>query len=284
MTFEFLVACRTTVETDVRQTLTDLLVGFLEDKQNSFNEGVLDDLVQIRHQRPVAGESGNTGTNGNATLIGFTVELPDDTRDAVDVVSDFVNALPDAPPISHVVKFEDPLLEAYLTERASEIFALEMKLRRVLSFVYLNAYQLEDPFNLLWEEREENHPPIPRPQPNQMKAAAENEFFHLTFGQYTNLNQRQDLDLSSFLTSIQNSENYDVLRTEISRLPIEDEEDARFIASLKDIIGPIGHMRNCVAHNRRPTGGIRNNYPNAHDQLDARMNEYLTRWEVEIAT
>ena len=283
MTFEFLIACRITVETDIRQTLTDLLVGFLEDKQNSFNEGVLDDLVQIRHQRPVAGESGNTGTNGNATLIGFSVELPDDTRDAVDVVSDFVNALPDAPPISHVVKFEDPLLEAYLAARASEIFALEMKLRRVLSFVYLNAYQFENPFNLLWEEREENHPPIPRPQPNQMRAAAENELFHLTFSQYTNLNQRQDLDLSSFLTSMQNSENYEALRTEISRLPIEDEEDARFIASLKDIIGPIGHMRNCVAHNRRPTGGIRNNYPNARDQLDARMNEYLTRWEVEVA-
>lgn len=281
MTFEFLIACRITVETDIRKTLTDLLVGFLEDKQNSFNEGVLGDLVQIRHQRPVTGQSGNTESSGNATLVGFSVELPDDTSDAVDVVSDFVNALPDAPSITHVVKFEDPLLEAYLAERASEIFALEMKLRRVLSFVYLNAYQLEDPFNLLWEEKEENHPPIPRPQLNQMSAAAENEFFHLTFGQYTNLNQRQDLDTTSLLTSIQNSENYDVLRAEISRHPIEDEEDARFIASLKEIIGPIGHMRNCVAHNRRPTGSIRNNYPNARDQLDASINEYLTRWEVE---
>ena len=258
MTFEFLIACRLTAETDIRQTLTESLTGILADKQNSFNEGILADMVRIRHQRPVASAPTDAGTNSNRALIGFTVELPDDTRDSLDVVYDFVNVLPDTPPISHVVKFEDPLLEAYLAERASEIFALEMKLRRVLSFVYLNAYQLENPFSLLWEEREENHPPIPRPQLNQMRAAAENEFFHLTFGQYTNS-----------------------LRVDISRLPIEDEEDARFIASLKDIIGPIGHMRNCVAHNRRPTGGIRNNYPNARDQLEAKLNEYLARWETQ---
>ena len=44
------------------------------------------------------------------------------------------------------MKFEDPLLRAELTERASEIFSLEMKLRRVLSLIYLQAYQGEDPF------------------------------------------------------------------------------------------------------------------------------------------
>ena len=280
MTFEFLIACHITNETDIRQTLTGLLTGILEARQNSFNEGLLADMVLIRHRRPITGEPDGDGANGQPTLIGFTVELPDDTRDADDVTADFANALPDTPPISHVVKFEDPLLEAYLAERASEIFALEMKLRRVLSLVYLNAYQLEDPLNLLREERRDNQPRH-RPEISHMRAATENQFFHLLFEQYAALNQRQQPDLSNLLNYIRSLGDYDALHAEVSRRPIEDGEDADFIAGLEEIMDPIERMRNCVAHNRRPSRSIRDNYPNARDQLEDKLNEYLSRWSVQ---
>ena len=278
MTFEFLIACHITPDLNVSQTLTDLLTGILADNQNDFNQGMLADMIRIRHRRSVGQDSDSGETTGGSTLIGFVVELPEDTRDVEAVITAFANALPETPSISHTLKFEDPLLEAYLVERASEIFALEMKLRRVLSLVYLNAYQFEAPFDLLREENEENLP-IQRPQDNQMRAAVENQFFHLVFSQYANLNQRQALDLSALLDSIQNSNNYDALHAEISRLPIGNEEDASFIASLKDIIGPIGRMRNCVAHNRRPSVRIKEDYPNARDQLDTMLDEFLAGWE-----
>ena len=205
-------------------------------------------MIRIRHQRPISSAPGDLGTTGNRTLIGFSVELPDDTRDAEDVIADFANALPDTVPISHVVKFEDPLLEAYLSERASEIFALEMKLRRVLSLVYLNAYRTEDPLNILREERRENQPQ-PIPEPEHMIAVKENQFFHLVFSQYVNLNQRHEpRSVPDILESIRSSKEYDSFRAKIMLSPIiEDEDDAGFIASLRGIMTQIEGMRNCVA-------------------------------------
>lgn len=280
MTFEFLIACRLTAETDIRQTLTELLSGILEDKQNSFNEGILADMVRIRHHRPVASTPDDAGTTDRLALIGFGVELPDDTRDAEEVIVYFANVLPEVPSISHVVKFEDPLLEAYLAERASEIFALEMKLRRVLSLAYLNAYRLENPFNLLREERRENQPRH-RPEISHMEAVTENQFFHLLFEQYADLNQRHEpRSVPDILENIRSSKEYDSFRAKIMLGPIiEDADDAGFIASLRGIMTQIEGMRNCVAHNRRPGRSARDNYPNARDQLDAKLNEYLARWE-----
>ena len=283
MTFEFLIACRITAATDIRQTLTELLTGILADRQNSFNEGILADMIRIRLQRPVAAHSDDAGTSGSPALIGFSVELPDDTRESEEVIADFANALPDTSTISHVVQFEDPLLETYLAERACEIFALEMKLRRVLSLVYLNAYQLEDPLNLLRQERRENQPQ-PSPEPEHMIAVRENQFFHLLFSQYVNLNQRHEpRSVPDLLESIRSSKEYDCFRAKIILSPIiEDEDDAGFIASLRGIVTQIESMRNCVAHNRRPSRSVRDNYPNARDQLEDKLNEYLARWGVEV--
>ena len=279
MTIEFIIACNTTTESNIRQILTELLTGILVDKQNDFNAGILADMVRIRHQRPVTGGQHDAGATGNPTLIGFAVELPDDTRDAEDVISDFANALPGTPPISHVVKFEDPLLEAYLAERSREIFALEMKLRRVLSFVYLNAYQLEDPFNLL---REEITQPTRPPRVSDMQEVTENQFFHLLFSQYISLNQRRQPNLQDLLSTLHSSTNYDRFRARMARpLPVEDVGDSSFLASLKEILEPIESMRNCVAHNRRPSSRIIDNYHNVLNQVDSKLNEYLARWETQ---
>ena len=68
-----------------------------------------------------------------------------------------------------------------------------------------------------------------------MKAANENQFFHLTFGQYINLNQRPPFKPVDVLKLIRNSEHYEALRAKILRNPIEHEGDADFLASLKNL-------------------------------------------------
>jgi hypothetical protein len=166
------------------------------------------------------------------------------------VVENFARALPDTPPVSHAVKFEDPLLQAELANHAAEIFALEMKLRRVLSLVYLNAYQAADPFQLL---RDEKTTPRGSPTLKQMETAGENEFFHLLFSDYISLNQRLPVTLETLLEMIHREEQYDTLRAEIGRTTtIDDEGDADLLADLKVLMDPIERMRNCVAHNRHP--------------------------------
>ena len=54
-----------------------------------------------------------------------------------------------------------------------------------------------------------------------MQAAAENQFFHLTFSQYVNLNQRSDIKLSTMLEIVRTAEQYEVFRQEVLRVPVE---------------------------------------------------------------
>ncbi len=281
MTFEFLIACcpsGTNIKQILTDLLTDLLTEALRSNSNEFDDGVIADMIQ-----PLLRYSGNEVIdNGDMTssymLFGFALELPDEIDRAKDVVDDFTASLlgPDTSPIYHVVKFEDPLLKKDLAERAAEIFDIEMKLRRVLSIIYLNAYQDDEPFNLLRDEKVKFTRQT-EPEQAQMKKATENQFFHLNFSQYRDLNQRSSLKLEDIEKVIKNAERYDDFRYEICRIPVEDEVAADLLADLKEHIKPIENMRNCVAHNRRPTKNVADSYPNARQTLDERLDQYLTK-------
>ena len=273
MTFEFLIACRLTPGTDIEQVLTGLLFSALEDNQNDFDEGIVADMVQLRHEC-IGGEVlVADDVSGYHTLVGFAIELPDETDLKSRVIDTFAKSLPETPPIFHAVKFEDPLLRDELAERAIEIFALEMKLRRVLTVIYLHAYQGVDPFDLLQDEVEQPREP---PKQDQMQAAIENQFFHLQFSQYTNLNRRRQVrQAADILDLVRKSEQYEALRVELLRVPVEHKGDADFLANLKSLMNSIDGMRNCVAHNRRPTRSVADNYPNARARLEERLDGYL---------
>jgi hypothetical protein len=279
MTFEFLVTCRTTPETDVQKVLADLLGKVLDDNLNVFDEDAIARMVTLRHERSGKEIPDENGGVIRYQLLGFALELPEEAASPQTVVREFAAALPDTPPIYHVVKFEDPLLQAELAQYGAEIFALEMKLRRVLSCIYLYAYQDSETFDLL---RDETVQPMARTQPDadQMRAAVENQFFHLTFSQYVGLNQRPDPKLPSILGLIRTSEQYEVLRDEILRVPIEHEDDAALLAGLKESMEAIEQMRNCVAHNRRPTKSTVENYRNARPLLDSLLDGFMSRWQV----
>jgi hypothetical protein len=203
------------------------------------------------------------------------------------VVADFAKDLPDTSPVCHAVKFEDPLLRANLAERAVEIFAVEMKLRRVLSLIYLHAYQNayssdnEYQFNLLREETVQiihNK----RPASSDMRQSLENQFFHLLFSQYAGLNQRRTVSNSDIQKMILDSEHYDILRAEISRNPISDGADAGLLAGLRELIDPIERMRNCVAHHRKPSNRVLRNYPTELLGLNELLDEHMIKWETKL--
>ena len=280
MTFEFLIACCPASDTNIQQILMDLLTEVLENNANVFEEDAIADMIQFRHERSGGEITDDDGVKTQHILIGFALELPDEIESLRNVVDEFAAFLPDTPPIFHVVKFEDPLLQAELAGYAKEIFALEMKLRRVLSIIYLHAYQREDPFDLLCDETV-NPSRQSKPEMEQMKSPTENQFFHLTFSQYIHLNQRPELRLPDIMQSIRNTERYDTLRAEILRVPIEHEEDAEFLAGLEKLMDTIEQMRNCVAHNRRPTRSINDSYPDARSKLEEHLDQYLEKWETQ---
>ena len=149
---------------------------------------------------------------------------------------------------------------------------LEMKLRRILSFIYLVAYQGEGPFELL---REDTVKLTERTEQKHMAAVSENQFFYLNFGLYAQLNQRKKTDIPNLLNIVRDTEKYDDFRAEVLRTPVTNERDREFIGNLKEIMDPIEKMRNCVAHNRQPTDSIKENYDNAYSRLLKLLDDYL---------
>jgi hypothetical protein len=135
-----------------------------------------------------------------------------------------------------------------------------------------HAYPDADPYDLL---REETVQPMAtaKPQKEQMKAAAENQFFHLTFGQYVGLNQRPAI--KDLVALIRNEDTYETFRAELLRQPVEHEDDASFLTGLKERMDSIEKMRNAVAHNRRPSQKATNDYRNAFALVNQALDDYL---------
>jgi hypothetical protein len=280
MTFEFVIVYQREEGVNIRDILLGRLLEVLTDNLNEFDIDVADRMISLTFERSGPMQFHRSGPLLRArSLLGFALELPDDTASARTVVDDFADALV-AAPIDHVVKFDDSLLRVELALRAQELFDFEMKLRRVITIIYLHAYR-DRPYDLL---RDETQKPMHPPQEPQMRAAAENEFFFLTFGQYVDLNRRPDMrQLPALVNLIRSTETYEALRQELEREPVEHEDDAVFLAGLRERMNAIDAMRNCVAHNRRPSREVVDNYDNARPLLDKLLNEYLARWQREEA-
>ena len=282
MTFEFIISCNTTSVRDIHRALINSLVEVLENNEDEFDTydaDQVDQMIQLRHVRMGESSTEDDGAETAHVLVGFILELPEEAVAAEAIVQEFAESLTNTPPIVHAVRFEDPLLQAELAERAKEIFALEMKLRRVLSLIYLYAYRSEEPFNLL---RNEKVNPMGKPTPEQMKRVGENQFFHLTFGNYAALNQKQEFKHNELLKIIRDADTYEKFYDEFNRVPIEHEDDVELLAGLNNLMDSIEGMRNCVAHNRRPDDSSVENYNNARSQLHKILDNYLYRWEMPI--
>jgi hypothetical protein len=266
MTFEFIIIHRPLEDEPILDILRERLREVLEANLNDVEGDALAQMVQINFQRSLPA---NANAAPPRALLGFSLELTEETASIREVVDEFADALM-ADPIEHTVKCEDLLLRAELALRAEELFALEMKLRRVLSIIYYHACADADPYDLLGEETVQ---PMAKPQKEQMKAAAENQFFHLTFSQYVSLNQRPAI--KDLVTLIRNEGTYETFRAELLRQPVEHEDDASFLAGLKERMDSIEKMRNAVAHNRRPPKKLTNDYLNALNLVKQALDDYL---------
>src|SRR5205814_1508126 len=68
------------------------------------------------------------------------------------------------------------------------------------------------------------------------------------------------------------------------RLPVENEDDQLFISGLKEALGTIFTVRNCIAHNRTVPRKVLENYEkNAKPALAKLLSEYMERWTIEQA-
>lgn len=282
MIFSFVTALHQDAEFDIPETLTDALATVLEESDQDENSGdyyrdCANRQLSIQYQRLGAEREGDNGERVRFVQIGFNLELSED-EPCAEIVSAFSYAIQNVPQVHQIVCFEDPLLQNALSFLSAEIFSLEMKLRRVLTWIYLHAYQTGDLCDLLCEECVQ---PAEKPDINHMRNVSENQFFYLTFSNYLNLNKRPEPKTTELLKHIRTHEDYDCFRSEILRKPIDDPFDSDILLHIRELLNSIEAMRNCVAHNRHPSNRIRSNYEIAKPQLNQILDEYLSRWAIE---
>jgi hypothetical protein len=75
---------------------------------------------------------------------------------------------------------------------------------------------------------------------------------------------------------IRNESTYEAFRAELLRQPVEHEDDASFLAGLRERMDSIEKMRNVVAHNRRPSQSATNDYLNALPLVNQALDDYLS--------
>ena len=274
MRFEFVTVYRREKDVLLTWELATRLRPVLFDNDNEMDAEDIWNMISIGFERRGGIELDDNDKAFQRVLAAFSLDLPDDTNEPRHVVDEWCDALLSAPSfIEHLVKFEYPLLHAELEEWGREIFDLEMKLRRAISVVYLHAYQSE-PYNLLCDEKTNTTKPD---DAEQMARKVENEFFFLNFSQYAALNERPEIKLETVLGALRNRQSYEELCVEISRVPVGDGADADFLSRLKELVGSVDSIRNCVAHNRRPSQKVVNNYTRASPQLHAVLDAFLQK-------
>ncbi|MCX6141815.1 MAG: hypothetical protein NTZ35_01210 [Ignavibacteriales bacterium] len=274
MIFEFLIVYHQSNGFDINTLLKEKLAEVLEDNLNEFDDAQIGQFVRLYLKRPCEPHIDENGVASTRTIIGFHLDLPDETANTETVISDLCGMLADTPPVVHILKFEDPLLLQKYRTYSLELYQIEMKLRKALSIVYLHSYS-EDYYNLL---RDETTKPLSQdlPSQEQMKKALENNFFHLTFHQYVELNDPKSVKkIENLIDVVRDSNTFDEFKNELERMPVVDEHDREFLASLKDKLEPIEKLRNSVAHNRVITVRVADNYAAARPRLIAELDEYL---------
>jgi hypothetical protein len=273
MKAEFLVVCEKDLATAA--VLVEALSATLRSEYDEITVEELAESVTITLVRPAPIYVNEAYENVERIICGFEIELPKETSLPEETLGEFASTLSDMEGVHHVLKFYDDVLLERNIERMREIFEIEMNLRRILSIIYLSAFA-DGYYDLLRDDeisiaKQDGNVP----STEHMQKSLENEFFYLLFSQYVRLNKRPNFRIENVITLLATSANFDYIRNELVRLPVQLETDRDFIVSLRDALGPIENLRNCVAHNRHTTERHVKSYETARTNLEARFRDYL---------
>jgi hypothetical protein len=275
--FEFLIVCSPAAPSE--EELRELLFTTLTDNLNDSGYAHLTGVVTVTHLRqcPAAPDATNPAMR---QICCFAVELGEETENLTQVIDDFCSALNQTEGLKHVLKFFDSHLLEQNIALMRELFVLEMKLRKVLSVIYLAAYE-DGYYNLLRDEIVEiKKKDGNKPSDAEMQKVRENQFFHLLFSDYIKLNKRRPpTKPEDVIALFKNAVSFETFREELNRMPIQHDEDAELVASLQKILDPIEKLRNCVAHNHAPSQAAIDQYNMAKPTLEQKLDDFLSNFE-----
>jgi hypothetical protein len=233
----------------------------IEKRPKNIKDWLIFRWIEIKYnyrsnKKYIAGFSLNT-EGFNVNTEGFS-SLNTEKESKV-LVHEFGQKLQNNSDIDLVIKYNDESMQIEYQKYAKEIFELEMELREVISFIFLDTYK-NDYYNLLKEMivSIQNLDKKNKPDKYYFKAHFENEFFFLLFSDYININSLKELNHSGLNNLIRDSDSFEDLKRKMQSRGILKEKYQDFIAGIKQDLNPIEKLRNCIAHNRSISE--RNNY------------------------
>jgi len=235
----------------------------IEEKQDKIEEWSIFDWVEVKY---------NYLSENNKYIAGFNLEIPEGN---MTIISEFSQKIQDDDNIYLVLKYNDDVTKKEYKNYAKEIYDLEMGLREIISFIFLNTYK-EDYYNLLREIKvkvqhlDKNN----IPDKEYYESHFENEFFFLLFSDYIKISELKELKYLDLIEIITNSNDYNELKRKIQTRGIVKKEYQDFLAGIKENIDPIENLRNCIAHNRSFTDKIINNYVKVKKILEDKIDNF----------
>lgn len=178
--------------------------------------------------------------------------------------------------ITAVVKLSDPVQLHGHTVLYREVYAIEMALREVVSYIFATEF----PDNLIDGLAKTTVKPASTenlPQDAQLIKHGENRFFYILFDKYAILNDAPDLKAAHIAAALQGGTNLDEVREALDLRPIKEERHAGFLASLQTLMDPLERVRNAVAHNRTVPETVRENFHKAADKLREEVESFWKR-------
>lgn len=276
MICDFLIICEPDLNQEaVQEILNSKFYEALQNDLDEIDETILENCVEVAIFKMETFNISNDETTQH-TLCCFNLNIPLEVENPQLVIEYFASLLESFEGIKHILKFyDDHLLENNL-KFIPRLFELEMKLRKAISIIYLFSYY-DDFYNLLRDDSIE----VIKKDGNkvteeQMKNMQENEFFHLTFSQYINLNKTKPIkDVNKLLSKMSLFSTFEDFKDGLQKLPIVKESFQDFIASLNQTLDAIEKLRNCIAHNRTPSKKIIEDFERFYVMADELIENFL---------
>lgn len=259
------------VEEIVRQTLLDIE---MMDETASSEEWPFTVYNQYTHALP-----------NKQFLVSVFIELDDGLGDARQIIDRITEDLSQADEILHLFKYYDSSLRDLIRYYAAELFDLEMRLREVLSLIFIDRYP-GSPYDL-FHETDVKLQNLAKNQwqknkgkkESDLKEKHENEFFHVLFSDYAKCATLRELKERELFPYLQDAENFESFRKLILTRGIHHEKNKDFLVSLQGLMESLEEVRNCIAHNRTPTDEMINSFDRAKEIIQSKIDDLWTFWD-----
>lgn len=187
-------------------------------------------------------------------------------------IEDFISGIGYNLDAQCIIKYKDTYVKQQYMQYYSEIYDLEMELRKILTYIFNNEY--ESPYALL-NDYDLNIPKYNQKDEEYFSTNYENEFFMLCFSDYIKIcNQQTKIKTSAndIINLIRSSLSFDELKEKVI-LGIKNKKHLDFLSSIKEDLNSLEEMRNSIMHSRKYPLDIES-YERSKEQLSKKIESF----------